>query len=286
MIDPRLVVPFGTVSGGSLVDACFALLFGLLTGSFLNVCIYRWPLDLSVVRPRSHCPACQAPIAWYDLIPLVSFAILRGRCRHCHALISPRYPVVEFLTGGLFFLMAYRYGFTPMALKMCLFCAMMVVLLFTDLEERILPDEITLWGTVVGLILAIFAPSPDGPTHVLLWLTGLASHGWITNLIAAALAAGLPAAMLWFAGWAYRKVRQREGLGLGDVKMVALLGCFLGIDAGLATLILGSMAGALLGFAYIKATHKDPATYELPFGTFLSAAAIVVVIFSQALLGW
>ena len=144
-----------------MMEACLALLFGLLIGSFLNVCIYRWPLDLSVVRPRSYCPKCEAPIAWYDNVPLASYAILGGKCRHCRARISPRYPVVELLTGALFFLLVYRYGLTPFAGKMCVFTAMLVALLFTDLEERILPDEFTVWGTVAGLVFAIFAATPD-----------------------------------------------------------------------------------------------------------------------------
>lgn len=286
MIEACLAIPFGAVSIGALGDAWFALLFGLVAGSFLNVCIYRWPRDLSVVGPRSHCPACDAPIAWYDNVPLVSFAMLGGRCHHCHARISPRYPVVEALTAALFFLFVHRYGLTPMAGKMCLFTAMLVVLFFTDLEERILPDEITVWGTVLGLVLAVVAPTQDASSHLILWVVGLGESGWITRLAAAVLAAAIPAGMLWLAGFVYRKVRDREGVGLGDVKMVALLGCFLGLDACLFTLVVGSFFGALIGLAYIKIARKDSSTYELPFGTFLAAAALVVVVFSPKLLGW
>ncbi len=269
-----------------MMEACFALLFGLLIGSFLNVCIYRWPRDLSVIRPRSHCPACEAPIAWYDNVPLASYAILGGRCRYCRAPISPRYPLVELLTGGLFFLLVYRYGLTPFAVKMCVFAAMLVALFFSDLEERILPDEFTVWGTVAGLVFALFAPTQDGTAGFLLWIVGLDSHGWIARLAAAVVAAGLPAGVLWSAGWLYSKARHREGVGLGDIKMVALLGCYLGLEAALVTLILGSLAGSVLGYGYIKATGKDPSTYELPFGTFLSGAALVVVTFSKQIFGW
>ncbi|MGA2273203.1 MAG: prepilin peptidase [Bryobacteraceae bacterium] len=269
-----------------MIEACFALLFGLLIGSFLNVCIYRWPRDLSVVRPRSYCPACEAPIAWYDNVPLASFVILGGRCRHCRARISPRYPLVELLTGGLFFLLVHRYGLTPIAGKMCVFTAMMVALLFSDLEQRILPDEFTVWGTVAGLAFAIFTPAPDGTAYFLLWMVGLHSNGWFVRLAAAAVAAALPAGLLWSAGWLYQKARHREGVGPGDIKMVALLGCYLGLEAGLVTLILGSIAGSVLGFAYIRATRKDPSTYELPFGTFLSGAALILVVFSQQIFGW
>ena len=269
-----------------MIESCLALLLGLLVGSFLNVCIYRWPRDLSVVRPRSYCPACEAPIAWYDNVPLVSYAILGGRCRHCRARISPRYPIVELLTGAFFFLMVERYGPTLFAGKMCVFTAMMVALLFTDLEERILPDEFTVWGTVLGLVFAIFAVTPDGAASVFLWVAGVHSYGWFARIAAAAIAAALPAGVLWGAGWLYQKARHREGVGLGDVKMVALLGCYLGLEAGLVALVLGSLAGSVLGYAYLKLTHKDPSTYELPFGTFLSGAALVVVIFSRPLFRW
>jgi leader peptidase (prepilin peptidase)/N-methyltransferase len=161
-----------------------------------------------------------------------------------------------------------------------------VALLFTDLEERILPDEFTVWGTVAGLVFAIFAATPDATASLLLWMVGLDSAGWFARLAAAAVAAALPAGVLWSAGWLYRKARHREGVGLGDVKMVALLGCYLGLEAGLVALVLGSLAGSVLGFAYMKVTHKDPSTYELPFGTFLSGAALVIVILSKPLFGW
>jgi len=137
MIPAFFAAPFGAFSTGLFSDAWFALLFGWLTGSFLNVCIYRWPRDLSVVRPRSHCPGCEAMIAWYDNVPLLSFAILGGRCRHCHERISARYPVVEALTGALFFLIVYRYNLSPLAIKMCVFSALLLGLIFSDLEERI-----------------------------------------------------------------------------------------------------------------------------------------------------
>jgi len=262
-----------------MIEAFTAFLFGLLIGSFLNVCISRWPQDLSVVRPRSHCPACQAPIDWYDLVPLASYITLGGRCRHCHARIPWRYPVVELLTGVLFFLLVYRFGPTLFAGKLCVFAAILIALLFTDLEERLLPDELTLGGTAIGLLLAIVAPTPDV-------ISGFFPQSWLSRLIMAGVAAGLPAGVLWSAGWIYSKARHREGVGLGDVKMVALLGCFLGLENGLFTLILGSIAGAVLGLAYIKLTGKDAATYELPFGTFLSAAGLVAIVFGKQMFHW
>jgi leader peptidase (prepilin peptidase)/N-methyltransferase len=259
--------------------AILAFLFGLLIGSFLNVCIYRWPRDLSVVRPRSHCPACGKTIAWYDNIPLVSYALLGGRCRFCRARIPLRYPVVEAVAGLLFFYFVWTLGLTPAAAKMCVFAAALVALIFSDLEERILPDELTLGGTLAGLAFALAVPTPaDG----LRWLLGL--HGAVDSLVGSALGAIVPAACLWAAGWLYQKVRHREGLGFGDVKLVAMAGSFLGLYGALLTLLWGSIAGSILGYAYIRATRQDSATYELPFGAFLGAAALLVAIAAPSLL--
>src|SRR5258706_1956523 len=148
-----------------MLEALLAFVFGLLIGSFLNVCIYRLPRDLSVVRPRSYCPECEKQIAWYDNIPLVSYVRLKARCRHCGARIPWRYPVVELLTGLLFFLIVIALGPGLVAVKLCLFAALMVGMMFTDLEERILPDEFTLGGTLAGLVLAWFVPVNDIVAH-------------------------------------------------------------------------------------------------------------------------
>ena len=259
-----------------MIEASIALLFGLLIGSFLNVCIYRWPLDLSVVKPRSHCIACQKAIAWYDNIPLVSFIVLGGQCRYCHARIRFRYPVVELTTGLLFFYWVFTAGLTLPAVKMCIFTGMLVALVFCDLEERILPDEFTLGGTLVGLVLAAFVPVQDETAPVLLWLIGVNPPERVRWVLEAVIGAGLPAFFLWGGGWLYEKVRHREGLGLGDVKLIAMVGAFLGMRNALAALIVGSVSGSILGYAYIKFTHKDASTYELPFGTFLGLAALIL----------
>ena len=259
-----------------MMEASIALLFGLLIGSFLNVCIYRWPLDLSVVKPRSHCTRCERTIAWYDNIPLLSFVVLGGQCRYCHARISFRYPVVELATGLLFFYWVFTIGLTLLAAKMCIFTGMLVALVFCDFEERILPDEFTLGGTLVGLVLAAFVPVPDATATMLLWLVGVNPPERVRWVLESAMGAGLPAFFLWGGGWLYQKVRHREGLGLGDVKLIAMVGAFLGMRNALATLIIGSVSGSILGYAYIKLTHKDASTYELPFGTFLGLAALIL----------
>jgi len=245
----------------------------LLIGSFLNVCVYRLPQDLSVVRPRSYCPACSHPIAWYDNVPLLSYALLGGRCRHCKAKISLRYPVVELMTGVLFFVFVWRFGPSLPALKYCLLSALLVGLTFSDLEARILPDEFTLGGTAAGVLLAWFVPIND-MFSMFFWRY---NPHW-SSVGDALLGAIVPGFFLWFGGWVYFKLRHREGLGLGDVKLVAMVGAFLGLNGALMMLITGSLAGSLIGYAYIRFTRQDPATYELPFGTFLSLAGIAVAL--------
>ena len=267
-----------------MMEAAIALLFGLLIGSFLNVCIYRWPRDLSVVKPRSHCVACQKTIAWYDNIPVVSFVLLGGRCRYCQASISFRYPVVELATGLLFFYWVQAFGLSALAAKMCIFTAMLVALAFCDLEERILPDEFTLGGLLVGLVFAGFVPVPDVTAPAILWLIGVHVPDRAIPLVESALGAALPAFFLWGGGWLYQKIRHREGLGLGDVKLVAMVGAFLGLRNALLTLILGSLSGSILGYGYIKLTRKDPHTYELPFGTFLGLAALVAALAGEKIM--
>lgn len=269
-----------------LYYAFVALLFGLLIGSFLNVCIHRWPRGRSVVRPRSHCVRCRKTIAWYDNIPVISYVILRGRCRHCGKKISIRYPLVELATGLLFFFLVWTLGPTLEALKMCVFSAMLVGLVFSDLEKRILPDELTLGGAIIGYLFACFVAVPDTAAQGLLWIiSGREISGRSQWLAEAALGSLLPALFFYGAGWLYEKIRHREGLGLGDVKLVIMVGAFLGLRGALLTLILGSVAGSILGYGYIKLTHRDPATYELPFGTFLGMAGLVMAVGGSRLAG-
>ncbi len=261
-----------------MIEAIVALLFGLLVGSFLNVCIHRWPRGRSVVRPRSHCVRCRKIIAWHDNIPVLSYALLRGRCRHCGKRISPRYPLVELLTGLLWFYIVWKLGLGAMAAKLCVFSAMIVALVFTDLEKRILPDELTLGGTLVGFAFAPFAPFKDESSMGLLWLAGVEPQGWILSLVQSAIGAAVPAFFLWGGGWVYLKLRHREGLGFGDVKLMVMIGSFLGLQATLATLLLGSIAGSVISLLYIWIAKKEASEYQLPFGTFLGAAALAIAI--------
>ncbi len=269
-----------------MMEAILALLFGLLIGSFLNVCIHRWPRGRSVVRPRSHCVRCRKFIPWYDNIPLVSYIVLRGRCRYCGKHISLRYPTVELLTGLLFFFFVATLGATAEAIKMCVFSAMLVALIFSDLEKRLLPDELTLGGTLVGFAFSPFVHVPDITGSAILWLFGAHVPERWQSVAESLCGALLPALFLWGGGWIYELVRHREGLGLGDVKLIAMVGSFLGLRSALLTLIVGSITGSILGYGYIKATRQDASTYELPFGTFLGAAALVAAVAGQKFFGW
>lgn len=265
-----------------MLEALLAALGGLLIGSFLNVCIYRMPRDLSVVRPRSYCPACEHPIAWYDNIPLASFAALRGRCRHCGARIPWRYPVVELLTGLFFLLAVWQSGVSLPAGKLCLFSALILGLMFADLEQRILPDEFTLGGAAAGLALAAARPPVGGWSTLIL---PPAAHPAFAGLIESAAAAVFTGGVMWLVGLVYERIRKREGLGFGDVKMVAMIATFLYLQPTLLALILGSTLGSLGGLAYILVTRKDASTYELPFGTFLGAGALIVAWLGPRFLG-
>ncbi len=267
------------------MPAILAFVAGLIIGSFLNVCIHRWPRDLSVVRPRSHCPSCEKTIAWFDNIPLLSYALLHGKCRHCSARISWRYPVVELLTGLLFLAFVWMHGLTPAALKLCVFAALLVGLIFADLEELILPDELTIGGMVVGVLFSIFVPVPESIAGFFLLIAGIQTSHHVQWFLDSVIGAAVPAMVLWLAGWMYEKIRHKEGLGFGDVKLIAMVGSFLGFGGALYTLMLGSIAGSVIGYGYIRLRGKDPATYELPFGSFLGAAALLVALAARQVLG-
>lgn len=253
-----------------------AAIFGLVFGSFINVCIYRLPRDLSVVSPRSFCPECGGPIPWYDNMPVLSYAVLRGRCRHCAKPIGIRYFLVELTTAVLFALAVSEYGPTLAALKWCVFDSVMVALFWTDFEERILPDELTLGGAIAGLVFSFFVAVP-GFSDILIAGSAPRSHSFVDALIGGA-ALSLP---IWALGWGYGRIRKREVLGLGDVKLLAAIGMFLGLENGLFALLLGAVTGSVLGLAYILWQRKDAGSYELPFGSFLCFGAVIAPIIGR-----
>jgi leader peptidase (prepilin peptidase)/N-methyltransferase len=264
----------------------FVFLFGLIIGSFLNVCILRIPSGKSIVLPASACPKCGEAIRPYDNIPVFSYLLLGGKCRGCKTKISPMYPLVELLTGLLFLGCFYAFGIGVETGKWAAFSAIMVVLVFTDLRERILPDVVNFTGFAIGLIFSLFTKPTDGTA---LWI---ANHLFdypppapVLSLVDAILGAAVGSGLLWLVSEAYFRLRGREGMGLGDVKMMLMAGAFLGAKRTLLTILAGSLLGSVLGVAIILARRKD-ADYELPFGTFLGAGALLVVFFGTPLVNW
>lgn len=266
--------------------ALLIFVFGLLIGSFLNVCILRIPASESIVLPPSHCPSCGASIKPYDNIPVVSWLVLAGRCRKCKSRISAMYPLVELGTGVLFLACYLVFGFGAEALKWAIFAALLIVLTITDLRERILPDKVNFAGLGLGLLLSLFTRPVDGTApwlanHLFAYPPPEAALSFADALIGAGAASGL----LWVVAEGYFRARGREGMGLGDVKMMAMAGSFLGLQRALLTILLGSLLGSVIGIAVISIGRKGR-DFELPFGTFLGAGAILVIFFGSPALAW
>ncbi len=236
--------------------------------------------------PASACPKCGEPIRPYDNIPVISYLLLGGKCRGCKTKISPMYPLVELLTGMLFVACYLVFGLTVETLKWAAFSAILIVLVFTDLRERILPDLVNFTGFGMGLALSFFTKPADGTA---LWI---ANHLFeypppapVLSFADAILGAALGSGLLWLVSEAYFRLRGREGMGLGDVKMMLMAGAFLGAKKTLLTILAGSILGSVLGIAVILAKRKDT-DYELPFGTFLGAGALLAVFFGTPVVNW
>ncbi len=273
------------VASGMLI-AVFVFVFGLIIGSFLNVCIVRIPGGKSIVLPASACVKCGAPIRPYDNIPVVSYLLLGGKCRKCKNPISAMYPVVEFLTGLLFLGCYEVFGLTVEALKWAIFSAIMIVLVFTDLRERILPDVVNFTGLGLGLLLSFFTTPVDGTALALTKrIFEFPPPAPVLSFVDALLGAAAGSGLLWLVSEVYFRLRGREGMGMGDVKMMLMAGAFLGLKRTLLTIFTGSVLGSILGIIVIVARRKD-SDYELPFGTFLGMAALLVVFFGTPIVYW
>ena len=270
----------------STLIVIFVFCFGLIIGSFLNVCILRIPERKSIVLPASACPKCGAPIRPYDNIPIVSYLLLGGECRACKAKISAMYPLVELLTALLFLACYLAFGLTLETLKWTVFAALMIVLVFTDFRERILPDVVNFTGFGLGLLLSLFTLPADGTARwIASRLLDFPPPAPALSLADALLGAAVGSGLLWLVAEAYFRLRKREGMGLGDVKMMLMAGAFLGVKRTLLTIMAGSLLGSILGLAFILVRRKD-STYELPFGTFLGMAALLVVFFGTPVVNW
>lgn len=260
-----------------------AFMYGAVIGSFLNVCILRLPEGKSVVTPRSRCPRCGSGIKPYDNIPILSWLILRGRCRNCSEPISPMYPTVEFITGVLFWLAAWKYDFSWLAVKLAIFSAILVVLVITDFRERILPDKVNFPGVLIGLAFSVVVPIGDGSSALLIGLAGLPQMSVPVYSVGDALLGALAGAgLLYGIGKLYFLLRHQEGMGFGDVKMMAMVGTFLGPQLTLFTIFFASILGAIIGGSFMLLLKKE-STYELPFGTFLGFAAWVAFLWGRSL---
>ena len=265
------------LSNAHIFFPALAALFGLLIGSFLNVCIYRIVRDMSVVAPRSFCPGCGEPIAWYDNIPVVSYILLRGRCRRCQQFINLRYPAVELLTSLVFALVAARYGPQLPCLKWLVFETILIALCFTDLEERILPDELTIGGTIAGIFFAFFVPVAGVFSELFL----PHARPVLQSLFEVILGALLLTLPIWWLAIFWSRLRKREVLGMGDVKLLPLIGAFLGLEHGISALLIGSISGVLIGGGYIMLTRQKASSYELPLGTFFCLGAGLVPLLTR-----
>jgi leader peptidase (prepilin peptidase)/N-methyltransferase len=239
--------------------------FGLIVGSFLNVCIGRLPAGESVVSPGSRCPSCRTPIRWFDNIPVLSYVVLGGKCRRCRASISIRYPITEMLTAVLFVVQGVASGGDlPLLAVRLLFTALLIVLFGTDLETQRLPNALTLPGILIGLVASLWLPP-----------------GLRDAVIGAALGAGILLVIRW--GW--KRATGVDGMGLGDVKMLAMIGAFLGWQQVWVVLFVASLAGAVIG-AGLAATRRRSLQSRLPFGTFLAVAAFVSSLVGRPFLDW
>ncbi len=244
--------------------AC-AFTFGMLVGSFLNVCICRMPKDESIISPPSHCPQCSYQIRWYENIPVVSYLFLRGKCRGCGAQISLQYPLVELLNGTLSLLLFLRFGPTPAFAVLFLFCSALVVITFIDIEHQIIPDEISLAGIPVGFILSFF----------------LKEHSWLNSLFGILLGGGT----LLLVAFAYQRLTGKDGMGGGDIKLLAMMGAFLGWKAVPFIIFASSLVGSIVGISIMMLQKKD-AKLAIPFGPYLAFAAILYIFYGKPLILW
>lgn len=237
---------------------------GLVVGSFLNVCIYRLPRNESVVSPGSRCASCGYALRWFDNVPLLSYAALGGRCRRCRAPISIRYPIVELVTSVVFVAHYLTLGPDILLVPRLLFACSLIVLFAIDLDHRLLPNVITIPGVVVGFLFSLLvAPGP------------------VSSLIGILVGGGV----LWLIGEAYYRYSGQEGMGGGDVKMLAMVGAFLGWELTLVTLVLSSVLGSLVGVA-VLATRRGGMKYALPYGTFLALGALVASLVGRQIVTW
>jgi leader peptidase (prepilin peptidase) / N-methyltransferase len=239
----------------------FALVFGLVVGSFLNVCIYRMPLGKSIVHPPSSCPRCDTRIRFYDNIPVVSYFLLLGKCRVCRSEISLRYPVVELTTGLLSTALFIRYGLSLHSFMLFAFCASLLVVAFIDIDHKIIPDAISIPGIVIGFGYSLL---PGSPVSVLESVLGIVIGG----------------GLLYVIGVLFQLIRHKEGMGFGDVKLLAMIGAWMGWKALPMVILISSLAGTLIGGACLLIGGRK-LSERIPFGPFLVLGSFLCLFFAR-----
>ena len=244
----------------------FAFLFGLALGSFLNVCIYRIPLKKSIVHPPSSCPNCGAEIRFYDNIPVISYILLLGRCRQCHAPISFRYPLVELITGLLSAALFIKFGLSPNTILLFLFTAALIAIAFIDLQHKIIPDVISLPGILGGVVFSFFPSAGISPLEALIGVVG-------------------GGGFLFLVGTAFEKVTGREGMGGGDVKLLAMIGAWMGWKALPFIVLISSFTGAVIGGLSLVVSRQGMRS-RIPFGPFLALGALLFLFFGDEIALW
>ena len=243
----------------------FVFLAGAAVGSFLNVCIYRMPLEQSIISPGSRCMACGSDVRWFDNIPIVSWFLLRGRCRQCGAVFSIRYPLVELLTACLFLLLFLRFNLSTSFFVYALLVASLIVVTFIDFDHQIIPDEISLPGVGLGFLASFFLPEP----------------GWSSSLLG--IVAGWGSLALVF--YSYLWLTGREGMGGGDAKLLAMLGAFLGVKAVPFIIFSSSLVGTVAGLS-IMVLQRKGRHLAIPFGPYLAFGAVLYIFYGPWLINW
>jgi len=249
----------------SHLELITAFIFGVCIGSFLNVCIFRLPAGKSIVHPPSSCPGCNAAIRFYDNIPVLSWFILRGQCRNCHTPIAFRYVMVELLGGFMAVCVYFRFGPSVQGIIYFSFIAALLVITFIDIDYHIIPDVISLPGILLGFAASFFIPT----------LT------WMDSLIGILAGGG----SLYAVAWGYERITGKEGMGGGDIKLLAMIGAFIGWQGVLLTIFMGSAIGTLVGLIDMRAKKKDM-KMRIPFGPFLALGAIIHLFLGNELIVW
>lgn len=290
----------------------FFFLLGTIVGSFLNVCITRIPEEISIVTPGSRCPRCMTPIKPYDNVPVFGWLWLRGKCRACGLAISPMYPLIELTTGLLFVAAFLEFGITQTTVKWLFFTCLIIILTVTDLRVRLLPDVVNWPGFAAGLLFSAFVPPGNGFAGMLIGrLLQVRVPGFAVGILDGILGAAFGSFLLWGMAAGYRLLRGHEGMGMGDVKMIAMIGAFLGLRGTFLTLLVGSLLGSVIGIGLVgalylggwrsalakRASRRGLGTerrlrwaiarqYQLPLGTFLGIGALAIVYGGPVIAGY